>query len=148
MIVTAWLSHELIGIALATRFMASRRVLSAGFPSSSCTAATGTKVSRNAPDGRLAFSDYYAWGLVSENPFAVRVLEKSTRCHCDPRRSHQLLGRVQLGRRLHESTRQVFGRLRGTEIGQHHHISGDYLDFYAAEMTCAGQPSKGQWGAA
>ncbi len=28
-----------------------------------------------------------------------------------------------------------FARLRRAEIGQHHHISGDYLGFYAAEMA-------------
>jgi len=30
------------------------------------------------------FSDDYAWGLVSANPYAVRALEKATRRRCDP----------------------------------------------------------------
>jgi hypothetical protein len=30
------------------------------------------------------FSDHYAWGLVTANPFAVRALEKATRRRCDP----------------------------------------------------------------
>src|SRR3954469_6307168 len=29
-----------------------------------------------------------------------------------------------------------FSRLRRAEIGQHHHISGPYLKFYAGEMAC------------
>jgi 2-polyprenyl-3-methyl-5-hydroxy-6-metoxy-1,4-benzoquinol methylase/GNAT superfamily N-acetyltransferase len=33
-----------------------------------------------------SFSDHFAWGLVSANPFAVRALEKATRRRCNPRR--------------------------------------------------------------
>jgi 2-polyprenyl-3-methyl-5-hydroxy-6-metoxy-1,4-benzoquinol methylase/GNAT superfamily N-acetyltransferase len=32
------------------------------------------------------FSDHFAWGLVTANPYAVRALEKATRRRCDPRR--------------------------------------------------------------
>jgi SAM-dependent methyltransferase/GNAT superfamily N-acetyltransferase len=32
------------------------------------------------------FSDHYAWGLVTANPYAVRALEKATRRRCDPKR--------------------------------------------------------------
>jgi len=32
------------------------------------------------------FSDHFAWGLVTANPFAVRALEKATRRRCDPQR--------------------------------------------------------------
>lgn len=31
-----------------------------------------------------SFSDHFAWGLVSANPFAVRALEKATRRRCNP----------------------------------------------------------------
>ena len=30
------------------------------------------------------FSDYFAWGLLSANPYAVRALEKATRRRCQP----------------------------------------------------------------
>src|ERR1022692_1977776 len=30
------------------------------------------------------FSDHFAWGLVTANPYAVRALEKATRRRCDP----------------------------------------------------------------
>lgn len=33
-----------------------------------------------------SFSDHFAWGLVSANPFAVRALEKATRRRCNPTR--------------------------------------------------------------
>ena len=33
------------------------------------------------------FSDHYAWGLVTANPYAVRALEKATRRRCDPKRT-------------------------------------------------------------
>ncbi len=33
--------------------------------------------------GVWAFSDHYAWGIVTPNPFAVRALEKATRRRCD-----------------------------------------------------------------
>jgi SAM-dependent methyltransferase/GNAT superfamily N-acetyltransferase len=32
------------------------------------------------------FSDHFAWGLVSANPYAVRALEKATRRRCEPGR--------------------------------------------------------------
>lgn len=32
------------------------------------------------------FSDHFAWGLVTANPYAVRALEKATRRRCDPQR--------------------------------------------------------------
>lgn len=32
------------------------------------------------------FSDYFAWGLLSANPYAIRALEKATRRRCDPER--------------------------------------------------------------
>ncbi|HNY39005.1 MAG TPA: bifunctional N-acetyltransferase/class I SAM-dependent methyltransferase, partial [Bryobacteraceae bacterium] len=35
------------------------------------------------------FSDHYAWGLVTANPYAVRALEKATRRRCDPKRIAQ-----------------------------------------------------------
>ncbi len=35
------------------------------------------------------FSDHYAWGLVTANPYAVRALEKATRRRCDPKRTLQ-----------------------------------------------------------
>lgn len=35
------------------------------------------------------FSDHYAWGLVTANPYAVRALEKATRRRCDPERTAQ-----------------------------------------------------------
>lgn len=35
------------------------------------------------------FSDHYAWGLVTANPYAVRALEKATRRRCDPSRIAQ-----------------------------------------------------------
>lgn len=31
-----------------------------------------------------AFSNHFAWGIVSANPYAVRALEKATRRRCDP----------------------------------------------------------------
>lgn len=34
--------------------------------------------------GVWAFSDHYAWGLTTPNPYAVRALEKATRRRCDP----------------------------------------------------------------
>ena len=40
------------------------------------------------------YSDDFAWGLVSANPFAVRALEKATRRRCDPvsiKKHHELL---------------------------------------------------------
>lgn len=30
------------------------------------------------------FSDHYAWGIVSANPYAIRALEKATRRHATP----------------------------------------------------------------
>ncbi|NGZ25316.1 MAG: GNAT family N-acetyltransferase [Magnetococcales bacterium] len=33
-----------------------------------------------------SFSDFYAWGLASSNPYAIRALEKATRRRCDPLR--------------------------------------------------------------
>ncbi|MBF0310525.1 MAG: GNAT family N-acetyltransferase [Magnetococcales bacterium] len=35
------------------------------------------------------FSDHFAWGLLSSNPYAVRALEKATRRRCDPARIHK-----------------------------------------------------------
>jgi SAM-dependent methyltransferase/GNAT superfamily N-acetyltransferase len=32
------------------------------------------------------FSDHFAWGLVTANPYAIRALEKATRRRCDPQR--------------------------------------------------------------
>lgn len=31
------------------------------------------------------FSDHFAWGIVTANPFAIRALEKATRRRCDPK---------------------------------------------------------------
>jgi 2-polyprenyl-3-methyl-5-hydroxy-6-metoxy-1,4-benzoquinol methylase len=31
------------------------------------------------------FSDHFAWGLLSANPYAIRALEKATRRRCDPK---------------------------------------------------------------
>ena len=33
------------------------------------------------------FSDHFAWGLVTANPYAVRALEKATRRRCNPQRT-------------------------------------------------------------
>ncbi len=32
------------------------------------------------------FSDYFAWGILTSSPYAVRALEKATRRRCDPQR--------------------------------------------------------------
>ena len=32
------------------------------------------------------FSDFFAWGLVTANPYAIRALEKATRRRCEPKR--------------------------------------------------------------
>src|SRR6202012_3675523 len=32
------------------------------------------------------FTDHFAWGLLTANPYAIRALEKATRRRCDPRR--------------------------------------------------------------
>jgi 2-polyprenyl-3-methyl-5-hydroxy-6-metoxy-1,4-benzoquinol methylase len=46
---------------------------------------------RNADVGKRllftiwGFSDYFAWGLLSANPYAVRALEKATRRRCQPK---------------------------------------------------------------
>jgi len=43
------------------------------------------------------FSNHFAWGLITANPYAVRALEKATRRRCRPeriRRNHQKLLRV------------------------------------------------------
>jgi 2-polyprenyl-3-methyl-5-hydroxy-6-metoxy-1,4-benzoquinol methylase/GNAT superfamily N-acetyltransferase len=43
------------------------------------------------------FSDHFAWGLVSANPYAIRALEKATRRRCIPlriRNNHRILHRL------------------------------------------------------
>lgn len=47
------------------------------------------------------FSDHYAWGLVSANPFAIRALEKATRRRCDPLRVKRSLGMLKNVARSH-----------------------------------------------
>src|SRR5216684_596844 len=32
------------------------------------------------------FSDHFAWGLITANPYAIRALEKATRRRCSPER--------------------------------------------------------------
>jgi ISXO2-like transposase domain len=49
--------------------------------------------------------------------------------------AHQSHGSVFDGRRLHQSDRSFFSRLRRAEIGMHHHIAGPYLNAYADEMA-------------
>ena len=44
------------------------------------------------------FSDHFAWGLVTANPYAVRALEKATRRRCDPERIVRHYQRLQIGR--------------------------------------------------
>ena len=41
-------------------------------------------VAKNLLFSLWSFSDHFAWGLVSANPFAVRALEKATRRRCHP----------------------------------------------------------------
>ena len=36
-----------------------------------------------------SFSDHFAWGILSSNPFAVRALEKATRRRCIPAKIHK-----------------------------------------------------------
>lgn len=57
------------------------------------------------------FSDYFAWGLLSANPYAVRALEKATRRRCQPSliAQHSDLLNALGKREVHyfESTKQI-----------------------------------------
>jgi len=85
MIVMASIGSELIGYALAIRFM----VESLGAVSWVTQLVVHADhrhrgVSKRLLKGVWAFSNDYAWGLVSANPFAIRALEKATGGRCDP----------------------------------------------------------------
>ncbi len=85
MIVTASIGAELIGYALAVRFMAAPMGI-ISWVTQLVVHADHRKigVSKQMLKGVWAFSNDYAWGLVSANPFAIRALEKATGRRCDP----------------------------------------------------------------
>ena len=80
-------------------------------------------------------------------PFIRSVVTPGTQVHADEAGGWDRLHAVYEMRRINHSqafslegacTNQAesfFARLRRAEIGQHHHISGAYLGFYAAEMA-------------
>jgi 2-polyprenyl-3-methyl-5-hydroxy-6-metoxy-1,4-benzoquinol methylase/GNAT superfamily N-acetyltransferase len=41
-------------------------------------------IAKRLLNGIWSFSNHYAWGLVTANPYAVRALEKATRRRCEP----------------------------------------------------------------
>ncbi len=41
-------------------------------------------IAKRLLNGIWGFSDHYAWGIVTANPYAVKALEKATRRRCDP----------------------------------------------------------------
>jgi len=55
------------------------------------------------------FSEHFAWGLVSANPYAVRALEKATRRRCDYRR-------MQISRSAIEGVLEKVGYTKDREI--------------------------------
>ena len=80
-------------------------------------------------------------------PFVRSVVTPGTTVHADEAGGWDRLHALYEMRRINHSvafsldgacTNQAesyFARLRRAEIGQHHHISGQYLGFYAAEMA-------------
>ena len=80
-------------------------------------------------------------------PFIRSVVTPGTTVHADEAGGwDQLHARYEMRRINHSvafsldgactnQAESFFARLRRAEIGQHHHISGDYLGFYAAEMA-------------
>lgn len=94
---------RLIGYAFATRFMTEHGIVSWVTQLVVHTDYQNRKVGTRLINAIWAFSDDFAWGLVSANPFAIRALEKATRRRCDPeliaRRSADL--HSEIGRRVH-----------------------------------------------
>lgn len=52
-------------------------------------------VAKNILHSIWGFTDNYAWGIVSANPYAIRALEKTTRRRCEPARIKQNSKKIQ-----------------------------------------------------
>ena len=56
------------------------------------------EVAKNLLRSIWGFSDHFAWGIVSANPYAIRALEKTTRRRSDPKRiKHNLRKIISIG---------------------------------------------------
>lgn len=90
------------------------------------------------------FSDYFAWGLLSANPYAVRALEKATRRRCQPSLIAQHSDLLcSLGRReVHyfESTNEVAVNERESKVDTGFHLDHSLLPEMMRNATADSAP--------
>jgi 2-polyprenyl-3-methyl-5-hydroxy-6-metoxy-1,4-benzoquinol methylase/GNAT superfamily N-acetyltransferase len=127
--VTAWsgdgAESELIGYAFAVRLKDRKhRIITWVTQLVVHSRHQNRGVAKTMLNSIWGFSDHYAWGIASANPYAIRALEKATKRRCSPRMAAQSVGPVlaAAGRRipyLRERRRDCFAERSMIVAGFH-----------------------------
>jgi 2-polyprenyl-3-methyl-5-hydroxy-6-metoxy-1,4-benzoquinol methylase/GNAT superfamily N-acetyltransferase len=81
-------------------------------------------IAKRLLNGIWGFSNHYAWGIVTANPYAVRALEKATRRRCDP------ICIQRLGNEVLNAGKQVINYIEEAEPTFNQNISAIDTKFY------------------
>jgi 2-polyprenyl-3-methyl-5-hydroxy-6-metoxy-1,4-benzoquinol methylase/GNAT superfamily N-acetyltransferase len=89
-------------------------------------------------------SDFFAWGLVTANPYAVRALEKATRRRCEPNRvKKNLLQLINFGKKhigyINESTEKIITD-RSSKINTNFYVDHSEIDKMLSNVTSSDKP--------
>jgi 2-polyprenyl-3-methyl-5-hydroxy-6-metoxy-1,4-benzoquinol methylase/GNAT superfamily N-acetyltransferase len=99
LVVTAWAGEgaasELVGYALALRVKDKKHRIITWVTQLVVHARHQNRgVAKTMLNSIWGFSDHYAWGIASANPYAIRALEKATKRRCRPGMIAQSIGPV------------------------------------------------------
>ena len=81
-------------------------------------------IAKRLLNGIWGFSDHYAWGIVTANPYAVKALEKATRRRCAPDYIQRLGGEVL------DAGKQVINYIKEADPTFNQNISAINTEFY------------------